>query len=158
MLFLKLLGSLLILFAGGAGAVSIVKMEQHRLSVLDGWIDLLQFIRSGIDCFLAPMGEIFEKIDPDLFYACMGRERTKNFGDLLASSRLFLSGDAHRQLRAFFREIGGGNREDQIKRCDYAIDALRTIREKEAEELAPKQKAHVAICICAAFAIAILLW
>ncbi len=158
MLILKIIGSVLILFAGGAGAVSLVRMEQQRLSVLDGWIDLLQFIRSSIDCFLAPMGEIFTKIDPDLFFACMGREKTKNFEELLAASRLFLCGDAHRQLRSFFREIGGGNREDQIKRCDYAIDALRTVRDKQAEELAPKQKAHAAICICAAFAVAILLW
>ena len=158
MLALKLLGSLLILFAGGTGALSIVRMERQRLSVLDAWIELLQFIRSGIDCYLAPLGDLFSAIDLDLFRTCMGRSKTKSFADLLAASRLFLSFDAHRQLSAFFREIGGGNREEQIKRCDYAIGALREIRAKQAEELAPKQKAHGALCICASLAVAILLW
>ena len=158
MLAIKLLGTLLVLFAGGAGAVSVVRMERQRLNVLDAWIDLLQFIRSGIDCYLAPLGDLFSSIDPELFRTCMGRTKTKDFAALLAASRILLSLDAHRQLSVFFREIGGGNREEQIKRCDYAIGALREIRAKQAEELVPKQKAHAALCICAALAVAILLW
>ena len=53
---IKLLGALLVLSVGGFSAFGTVRYEKKRILVLDGWIDLILYIRSQIDCYLTPLG------------------------------------------------------------------------------------------------------
>ncbi len=158
MVTLKLLGCLMILSAGGLAAFSAVKYERRKLSVLDGWIDLIFHIRTQIDCYLMPLNEILEGTDRELLHACMGDGAAGGLDTLLQNSQLYLGKEARRLLSAFVREIGTSYREEQVKRCDYYIASLRSLREKQMEELPARTRVCVALCLCAAFGIAILLW
>ena len=60
----KLLGSLILLFAGGYVSVAITRFERRRLRVLDGYISLIYYVRGQIDCYAMPLDHILASADP----------------------------------------------------------------------------------------------
>ncbi len=155
---LKFLGALLILSVGVFAAFVSVQYEKRRLSVVDGWIDLILYIRGQIDCYLLPIEDILSSGDRALLEACMSPSNAADLPAILTSCEIYLDGDAKRTLESFVREIGAGYREEQIKRCDYFISSLRAQREKIAASLPLRVRLCATLCICLALATAILLW
>ena len=155
---LKFLGALLILSVGGFAAFVSVQYEKKRLNVVDGWIDLILYIRGQIDCYLMPIGEILSGSDRALFEACMSPSNAANLPAILDASGIYLDGDGKRLIESFVREIGLGYREEQLKRCDFFISSLRVLREKIAAELPFRIRLCATLCISIALATAILLW
>jgi hypothetical protein len=157
MLWLKCLGGLLILGTGGILAHAGAIAERRRLSVLDGWIDLIFYLRGQIDCYLTPLDCILAGADKALLDACMGSGKTRTLSSLLQASAPYLGAESQRALQAFLRG-SGGYREEQLKCCDYCLDTLRPLREKLAAELPARIRLCVTLCLCVAFGTAILLW
>lgn len=155
---IKILGALLILSVGVFSAFVSVQYEKKRLSVVDGWIDLILYIRGQIDCYLMPLDDILSGGDRALFEACMSPENAADLPAILDASQIYLDGDAKRTLESFVREIGAGYREEQLKRCDYFIASLRVQRERIAKELPLRTRLCATLCVCIALATAILLW
>ncbi len=155
---LKLCGALLILSVGAISAYISVHYEKKRLSVVDGWIDLILYIRGQIDCYLMPIGDILSGGDRALFEACMSPANAADLPAILKSSSTYLDGEAQRLLESFVREIGPGYREEQLRKCDYFLASLRTQRERIAAELPGRVRLSATLCICTALATAILLW
>lgn len=154
----KLLGSLLILAAGGGAAFLSARTERRQLTVLDGWIDLIALVRARIDCYLTPLDEIFSALDPDLVRRCGGTLPCRSCAVLLRSASPELSSEGRRLIGAFVTGIGDGYREEQVRACDYYLDALRELRKKTAAELPARIRVRVALCLTAALGAAILLW
>ncbi|MBQ9784733.1 MAG: hypothetical protein IJW29_04450 [Clostridia bacterium] len=155
---IKLLGAALILAVGGFSAFSSARYEKKRLSVLDGWIDLIVYIRSQIDCFLMPLDAILQNGDRTLLDACMSPDDAVDLGAILRASSLYLDGEVKRLLENFVRETGSTFREEQLKRCDYYVSALRTQRERLAAALPARRRLSTALCLCISIGTAILLW
>lgn len=155
---LKFLGALLIFAVGVFAAFVSVQYEKKRLSVVDGWIDLILYIRSQIDCYLMPLDDILSGGDRALFEACMSPSNAADLPAILEASGIYLDGDGKRLIESFVREIGAGYREEQIKRCDFFISSLRTQRERIAAQLPLRTRLCATLCICIALATAILLW
>lgn len=155
---LKLLGALLIVAVGGFAALASAHYEKKRLAVVDGWIDLIRYIRGQIDCYLMPIGEILSGGDRALFEACMSPANAADLPAILSSSSIYLDGNVKRLLESFVREIGPGYREEQLKRCDYFLSSLGGEREKIARELPIRIRLCVTLCLCIALTTAILLW
>lgn len=155
---IKLLGCALILCAGGLTAMSLVTLEKRKLRVLDGWIDLIFYIRSQIDCYLTPIGEILREADEDLLKHCCVNGRCESLDTVLQRSRFYLNEESKRLISSFVREIGSSYREEQVKRCDYYAAALRSVREKQMEGLPSRLRVCVAISLCGACGVAVLLW
>lgn len=155
---LKLLGALLILSVGVFSAFVSVQYEKKRLTVVDGWIDLILYIRGQIDCYLLPIGDILSGGDRALFEACMSPSNAADLPAMLEASGIYLDGDAKHTLESFVREIGSGYREEQLKRCDFFISSLRTQRERIAAALPMRVRLCATLCICLSLATAILLW
>ena len=148
----------MILLAGSGASLCAVHYERVRLRLLDGWIDLILFIRGQIDCYLTPIDEILRALDPELLHLCMGSTGCTSLSALLQAGRLYLSPEAYRLLSGFVREIGSSSREEQLRRCDYYLEALRTLREKVAEEQPVRIRLSVTLGLCLSIATAILLW
>lgn len=155
---LKLIGCLLILAAGGAGAVFCIRVERRRLEVLDGWIDLIALVRSRIDCYLMPRDEILASLDAEQLRRCGGAFPCPSFPALFHASERYLSPEGRRVVGSFTAGIGDGYREEQVRACDYDLDALREIRKKTAAELPSRIRVRAALCLTAALGAAILLW
>lgn len=154
----KLFGVLLILGVGIFASVSAVRYEKRRLAVIDGWLDLIFYIRGQIDCYLTPLNEILLSGDRQLLDACMSPHNATDLHAILRASSVYLDGSAKRLLEGFVREIGSTYREEQVRRCDYYMTALRTQREKLSAELPMRLRLSVTICLCIALGTAILLW
>lgn len=155
---LKLLGAMMILSVGIVSALISVQYEKRRLTVVDGWIDLILYIRGQIDCYLMPIDDILSGGDRALFEACMSPTNAADLPAILKSSQIYLDGDAKRILESFVRQIGAGYREEQLKRCDFFVSSLRTQRERIATQLPMRVRLCATLCICIALATAILLW
>ncbi len=158
MLGYKLLGAALILLCGGIASLTASRKEKTKLSVLDAWLELLLHMRGQIDCYLTPQDDLLHGASVQTLRACMG----KGYGDtprsLLARSAPYLDAESHRLLSAFIEELGSCYREEQLRRCDYYLQALRATRQKVAAELPARVKLCSALCICASVGTAILLW
>lgn len=155
---LKFIGCLLILAAGSGAAVLSIRTERRRLEVLDAWIDLIAYVRSRIDCFLMPQDAILASCDRGLILRCGGTFPCTDFSALARAAVKYLTPESRRQIGAFADGIGSGYREEQVRACDYYIDALREIRKKQAEALPARIRVRVALCLTAALGAAILLW
>ena len=98
---LKFLGALLILSVGGLAAFISVEYEKKRLSVVDGWIDLISYIRGQINCYLMPLGDILSGGDRALFEACMSPSNAADLPAILDASGIYLDGDGKRIIESF---------------------------------------------------------
>ena len=147
---LKLLGILVILLAGGASAFGSARYERRRLRVLDGWLDMILYIRAQVDCYLTPIDEILSDFVPE--------NAPADLASLYASSRPYLDTETRHLLEGFIRAFGNGYREEQLRHCDYCIAALRGRREGVAAELPARVRLAVTVCACLSVGTAILLW
>ena len=89
---------------------------------------------------------------------CGGNGKCRSLRALFQASFPYLDRESRRLLSSLLREIGSSYREEQLKRCDFYLDALRMRREKIFEELPSRLKTGVAISICTALGVTVLLW
>ena len=105
---LKFIGFLLILAAGGGAAALSVRTERRRLEVLDGWIDLIAYVRSRIDCFLMPQDVILASCGRELILRCGGTLPCHSFSALARAAERYLTPEGARLIGAFTHGIGSG--------------------------------------------------
>jgi hypothetical protein len=160
----KLLGSLILLFAGGYVSLAITRFERRRLRVLDGYISLIYYVKGQIDCYAMPLDHILASADPAVIAACLGLELTSPppvpcpLPDMVRESRLYLEPEAERLLTTLTGELGSTYRAEQVSRCDHYLTALTEERKKLMDTLPARLRATCTLCICCAVGAAILLW
>ena len=164
----KILGCIFLLLAGGYVSLWITRFERRRLRVLDGYISLIYYIKSQIDCYAMPLTDILAGADPSVIAACLGVD-TLPIGDtwesrdpplsaMIQESRLYLDQEAERLLTTFTGELGRNYRTEQVSRCDYYISALTEERRKLSESMPARIRACGILALSAALGAAVLLW
>ena len=156
MLSLKLIGVLLVLLAGLLAAALWIGKEKRKLSTLDAWIALLSYIRNQIDCYLTPLPVILLQKDVPKIPSSNGE--AGRLLDMLEGCAAYLDAEEIRLLSCFVREIGNHYREEQIKQCNDSLERLKRLREKRAAELPARLRVAMALSLCSALGISILLW
>ena len=163
----KLVGSFLLLLAGGYVSVAITSFERRRLRVLDGYISLIYYIKGQIDCYAMPLGEILASADPAVIAACLGLDMTtplpqvpadRPLSAMVKESRLYLEPETDRLLTTLTGELGSTYREEQVMRCDHYLNALSEERKRLRDTLPSRLRATCTLCICCAVGAAVLLW
>ena len=165
----KLMGSLVLLLAGGYVSLSIIRFEKRRLRVLDGYISLIYYIKGQIDCYATPLGEILASADPAVIAACLGLDMTtplphlplpaeRPLSAMVKESRLYLEPETDRLLTTLTGELGSTYREEQVLRCDHYLNALTEERKRRRDTLPARLRATCALCVCCALGAAVLLW
>ena len=151
---LKLFGGLLMALTGVILALSIYRFEQKKLRVIDSFISLIFHIKGQIDCYSLPLCDIMRALPADLE---LPRE-TEDFGQMLTHSRIYLDRESYRLLQRFFLEFGSLYRDEQLRRCDYYIEALGEQRRILFDDLPARAKIGGALCICSVIGLLIILW
>lgn len=165
----KIVGSLILLCAGGYVAMAVAHFERRRLRVLDGYVSLLYYIKGQIDCYAMPLPDILAKADPGLISACLGQDHAlplpplgidggSPLPDMVKESRLYLEPESERLLTTLTGELGATYRAEQVARCDYYVAALTEERRKLSETLPARLRAACTLSLCAAIAASVLLW
>ena len=158
MLACKLVGALLVLLSGGIVAWNAARHERVRLQVHDALISLLFFIKGRIDCYAMPADQILREMDKGILADCRCPGQVASIDELLIYVKHYLDPETYRVLQSFGAGLGGGFRDEQIKRCDYYIELLREKRMQLEAELAARVKTNGAIWILCAAGAVILLW
>ena len=152
----KAIGGVMLLAVGVWIAVRTVRYERRRLTTLDAWIELILYIRTQIDCYLTPLGEILSGA-PHRLTDRLG-SGISDLNSLLWHTRRDLDGRAYEQIEMLLCELGTSYRAEQVKLCDYRLALLRDLRTGLAAELPARQKRSVTLSLAAAVGLAILLW
>ena len=164
----KLIGSFVLLVAGGYVSLSIIRFEKRRLRVLDGYISLIYYIKGQIDCYAMPLSDILASADPAVLAACLGLDMAGHpppalTGDrpitsMVEESRLYLEPETERLLTTLTGELGSTYRAEQVARCDHYLRALTEERRKLGDSLPARLRAVCTLCLCSAVVAALLLW
>ena len=166
----KLVGCCLLLLAGGYLSTVLTQTERRRVRVLDGFLSLLCYIKGQIDCYAMPIQDILMGVDRSVLAACRGfseDEATRvsravapvtDVSALIQESRGYLETESERLLMAFSSELGGTFREEQVKRCEYYLEALGNERNKLAEALPARIRTGGVLCVCGVLGLLVLLW
>ena len=158
-MYVKLLGSLLIALSGGALSVSFCRFEKKRLFILDSYVSLLFYIKGQIDCYSRPLSDILAEADMSLIEACGYRGGIpKSISDMLPHVKIYLESESLRLLLAFADEFGSTYKQEQLRRCDYYIEALLERRRLLCDEIPSRSRVGSALWMCASFALMIILW
>ena len=156
----KLIGGMLIVGSGAYAAYLSSRAEQKKLTVLDGWLELLFYIREQIECFLTPQSELLRYADKETLKKCIGGGAlpARDLKKLLDTATPHLDNDSRQLLSSFLAELGSSYREEQVRRCDQYLSKLQRIRGELASELPKRIRLNVALRLCASLGITVLLW
>ena len=154
---IKLMGGLMLALTGVVLAISIYRFEQKKLKVIDAFITLLFHIKGQIDCFCLPLCDIVENM-PAGIEILRGRRVTADFESMLEDNKIYLDEESYRLLECFYLEFGSMYREEQLRRCDYYIEALGEQRKLLFADLPARAKIGGALCVCSAIGLLIILW
>ena len=158
-MYIKLFGSLLIALAGGVASFSFCRFQRKRLVVIDGYISLLFYIKGQIDCYSRPLSDILLGADISLIESCGYRGGVpKSLSEMLPHAKIYLEDESMRLLMQFSEEFGSTYKQEQLRRCDYYIEALLERRRLLCDEIPSKSKVGSAVWMCASFALMIILW
>ena len=157
-MIIKLIGSGMILVCSIFFTISHRRFEEKKLRTLDGLIALITYIKGQVDCYALPIGEIFERADAELLFACgWRREEAPQALDELFSCCFVSDKEAKSVISEFCSDFGRNYREEQLKRCDACITALERCRERLEGEAPDKKKLNLTLLLCASAALVILL-
>ena len=162
----KVIGTVILLLAGGYISAAMTRFERRRLRVLDGYISLIYYIKGQIDCYAMPLADILALADPSVIAACLGLDLTtplprpteRPLAAMVQESRLYLEPESERLLTTLTGELGSTYRAEQVIRCDHYLAALTEERKKLGDTLPARLRATCTLCICCALVAAILLW
>ncbi len=158
MLVFKIAGALFLIASGIGVAIGATRFERCRLQVYDGLISLIFHIKGRIDCYAMPVEEILRTMDKGILADCRCPGEITSIDELLPHVRPYVTPETLRVLQAFGQGLGGGFRDEQIKRCDYYIELLRSTRMQLEADLPTRAKTNGMIWILCAVGAVILLW
>lgn len=123
--YFKFVGIALILCCGVLSGLAFVAFERRRCRQAEGFLSLLRYIRSQIDCFSAPVCQILASCDACILTDC-GTQASDlpDFDALLHGTRLYVPEEMCRLLSDFGAQLGSSYREEQLRCCDYFLERL----------------------------------
>ncbi|MBE6599640.1 MAG: hypothetical protein E7640_00315 [Ruminococcaceae bacterium] len=157
MMSYKLFGAALILAGGAFASVILNSRETQKDTQLSALISLLRFIRTQIDCYCVPVGEIFRRCDKKTLSECGCEITPEDFSAFLSSLSPPIDGETRDLLLSFSSRLGAGYKEDEVKNCDYHIDRLSDAYEEFKKRSKAQRRKNTVLCMTAAALAVILL-
>lgn len=154
----KLIGGMIVVISSIFVALSHRRFQGTRLKTLDGFIALLMYIKGQVDCYALPLYEILMSIPPEILCDCNCPEGVESLDELIYESKIYLEEESLRLLEAFSVEFGSTFREEQLRRCDFYLNALVEERKRLSDDVIKRSRVGSALSICSSLGLLILLW
>lgn len=155
----KITGAFALLGGGAYAAYTESARDRARLYRMDCLIALVKQLRTKIERYLTPVGEILRQCDAEVLKGCLTgvdscpRERPRDVGELVFQLRRGAyfedGGDA---LCALAERLGRSYREESVRECEECVRELEAVRATLASELPKKRKTRAVTGLCAAAA------
>ncbi len=159
MIVYKALGAIGIIFSGFWFYVVCEGFQKKKSSQLDGFIELLAYIRNQIKCYMMPIDSIFKGCSKSILLKCgyFSNSIPKNLEELLSNSVLYIDNESELHLNNLARGFGTVYFNEQIKLCDDCLNELNKIREKNTVKRKNDRKVSLAICISMSLSLILIL-
>ncbi len=156
--FFKIVGALLLAVSGTWGAYTMNQRAAHTLKQAEGWLSLLRFIRTQVDCFALPIPQILSRVDHARLLCCgyEGQTPPRSLEELFLRCTI-RDGEVERIAKSFVGEFGKGYREEQLRSCEYYCELLAARRDALAAQLPARRRVTSTLWISGALAVVILL-
>ena len=153
-----IVGALILLWSALDGAVRLNRNTDRNISLIDGYVALIRFARTQIDCYALPADEIFKRCDRELLSGCGYTNDEPPTEFVVFFDKLNISDrTARRIVSEFCSDFGKHYRDEQLKRCDACISMLEEYRDKLRGEAKDTKKLNYTLCLSGAVALIILL-
>ena len=160
MVLTKLIGSIVLVGAGVGSYLEMQKFQKKRVYQLNAFIDLIEYIKNQVECFLLPFDIILRKCDPKILSACGIECETstiKSMKELISSTVFYCDDEIVEILTGFADSFGKAYSKEQIASCEYCRSELLKKREKLLEKDSKNKKIQLALCLSISFSLIILL-
>ncbi|MBQ8372342.1 MAG: hypothetical protein IJX38_05360 [Clostridia bacterium] len=162
MSILKLVAIVMIMGVAIVCRGAYVKFISRSLEEYRGFILYLEHIEGRIGCYLEHGDSLYEGFSNEALSRCGflgalrdGKSHKEAFG--IAEHELAMDADGKRVLGDFFRSLGTGYLERELRALELTLERLRQAEKKQDEELIKRVKVASAVCICTALGIVLLI-
>lgn len=154
----KILGAIIIISCGFSFAYLLNGKARARLAQLEGFIALVRYLRTQIDCFSMPIPSALSRCPKGVLERC-GVRCSENFKTVraLLDECDIATEELGELMYGFVSDVGRGYRQEQLALCDRTLERLEEHREALAARLPAKQKLNGTLCVCSSLAVVILL-
>ncbi len=146
LIYLKILGSAILVFAAVGGASKLSALAQSRVEQIAAFLSLLRYIKAQVAYFKTPVNEIYLSFENSVLEKCGFISALRENGMISAlentSENLYIEKAERELLYLFACELGGSFKEEQVKSCDYYIESLQLIYTEQKAELPRKKKLY----------------
>ena len=158
MTFYTVAGAVVLIAAALECARRLCRRADEDIRGVCAYLALLRYVRTQVDCYALPIGEIFEKCSPELLVSCGWEDDypPHTLCELFSHSKIS-DVEAKNIIFGFCSDFGRNYREEELKRCDASVTALEKCRERLAGEVPKKKKLNLTLCLSASAALIILL-
>lgn len=158
-MILKWMGGCLLLGLALTYSLAVWRRLHDTSLRQQGWITLLEYVRSKICCFGTPLQDILTSADDKLLDGIgITKQQNEDFATLCHRASEQLGGEGGTLLRALGDEIGTIWRTEQVERLDYFIEALREKQTGLSSVLQDRVRLHTTLSVCLALGIILLIW
>ena len=161
-MWLKLVGAAMLLFSGLLFIERRTREEREQLARIEGFCDVFSHIRMQIDTLCLPLDEIFRRMPSAMLAACgCGGDvvLTASPAEILFRGAAGIADEAARAaVEDAASRLGKGTREDQLRLCGGAVDALRARGKALAAEAEKRGRSRGVLTVAGCLAVVILLW
>ena len=158
---LKAAGLIVILTASVSAAFINTRAYKRSLSVNEGTLELIRYIRTRILYFHDSLSEIYSDFENAALDRCglLSEIREKGFMVSVSESRYsgFFGKSTLQKLKLFGKKLGKTSVEEQIGNCDVCIAVLEDEVSKMRAELPLKTRMYSSLCIISGMGAALLL-
>lgn len=148
----KLIGAVVLVFAATLASLILISREKKRISDIDAYLKLTEFIKFRIEHYGQPLHEILKAADSRLVLACLGSDR-----DTPLSEKNSLCGKELEAVNELFGRLGHGYKNDEINACRSCIDLLSAALEGAREDYPKKRKLVLTLSFSAVLAVIIIM-
>ena len=138
---MKLLGSILIIFASIISSYFYEKKLKEDIKNSEALYDLIRYIKNKIEYFSISVDDILKSYpnDDEFIRDLIYQKEQFNFN--------FLEKNIANDIKVFFGKLGKGFKREQLSLCDYTLKVLEAERDKMKKEISKKAKAFHALSL-----------
>ena len=160
MIISKIIGASIITITALYCYSETIKYQKKRMKQINAFIDLIDYIKNQVECFLLPFDEIVRSCNTNLLNNCgitTPKSNFKTMKELISHVNFYCDDEVIEILEQFADGFGKAYLNEQINSCEYCKNELIKKRNKTHEKDLKNQKIQLALFLCASFSIIILL-
>lgn len=147
-------GSILLLGSAALFSYEKIRMEKVQYTHLKEWLHFLHYIENNIRSFRTPLPEIYtsySRQENDLF-----ARRLTAVGPAVLLSETTLPDGAAILLQEYIRKAGNNYESEEIRLCQFTIEALQEIMNTTQKDLYEKTRLYRTLPLMLALSIVLL--